>query len=376
MSGLGIAAGLSQALIGYQQGNQWKQQQEQIARQQKMQAERDAVDQESAGMMKQALQDHVMRGGKPNEFRPPEDLMFRLGEQRSTAFATRGMVNDFYANEAKLAPLRMQARAKAVQEYKADRDPVKFIMALNRSQFNGKDIEAVELVEGAESVQGLPARKGGIQVRFKGEKKPMFVDPEALAKSTEMGLLEPKDWAKSEADAALKRLQSKLDTEKGLALAAEQGAQARTTDDRRTRNDEGLAKVRFGYDSKLREQQDAEAMKRTEKTVAGGLAQTELGGHFRVRAAEISADNKDSKTDKRVKSFKEIHGEVTRVIGMPQQGAFGGSKVSDEETVKIARGAEALMAQNPDIDVGSAIEKSIAEWRRRGGPPRPAVPGQ
>lgn len=214
MAGIGLA----NAVAGYQQGVQWRQQQDQIAqqqaraaKQQALEAEREAVNQESAGMMKQALQDHVLRGGKPEEFRPPEDLMFKLGERRSVSFLQRGMVDDFYANEAKLAAPRLQTRARAVQEYEADQDPVKFLMSVNRSVFNGKDVKGVEKISATSGSPGEPPTNAGVRVTF-SDGTSQVVDPDAVAKSVKIGLLDPKEYAKKEADAAFERLKQEQHT--------------------------------------------------------------------------------------------------------------------------------------------------------------------
>lgn len=214
MAGIGLA----NAVAGYQQGVQWRQQQDQIAqqqaraaKQQALEAEREAVNQESAGMMKQALQDHVLRGGKPEEFRPPEDLMFKLGERRSVSFLQRGMVDDFYANEAKLAAPRLQTRARAVQEYEADQDPVKFLMSVNRSVFNGKDVKGVEKISATPGSPGEPPTNAGVRVTF-SDGTSHVVDPDAVAKSVKIGLLDPKEYAKKEADAAFERLKQEQHT--------------------------------------------------------------------------------------------------------------------------------------------------------------------
>lgn len=355
MSGIGLAS----AVRGYMDGQRWQQQQGQIAdqearaaKQRALEAEREAVNQESAGMMKQALQDHVLRGGKPEEFRPPEDLMFKLGEQRSLGFVKRGMVDDYYANEAKLAPIRLQTRARAVQEYQADRDPVKFIMSLNRTMFNGKEIEGVDLVEGADAVQGLAARPGGVQVRFKGEKKPVFMDPEAVAKSVQIGLLDPKDYAKKEADAAFERLKSDLHHKSRIGEIQETGYQQRVTDDRKTRNDEGLEKVKFGYQSQIRQQQDDAADKRNERTVSGGLEQARTSAGARIKAAEIGA-GKGGEGNKRDNLLDQAHDELIRSYGTPN---VNGQRVGDEFTLRGAAYARDLVADG--MPMSEAVRKA------------------
>lgn len=348
MSGLNLLG----AIGAYRQGVNDRQQQEREAKQRALEAEREAVNQESAGMMKQALQDHVLRGGKPDEFRPPDDLMFKLGERRSVSFLQRGMVDDYYANEAKLAGPRLQTRARAVQEYKADRDKVKFIMSLNRTMFNGKEIEGVDLVEGADAVQGLAARPGGVEVRFKGEKKPVFMDPDAVAKSVELGLLDPKDYAKKEADAAFERLKSDLHHKSRIGEIQETGYQQRVTDDRRTRNDEGLAKVKFGYDSQLRKQQDDEANKRNERTVSGGLERAHVAGGYRLKAAGMSA-GKDGAGNKRDNLLDQAHDELIRSYGTPN---INGQRVGDEFTLRGAAYARDLM--DDGVPLSEAVRKA------------------
>lgn len=216
------------------QGKQFAQQQEQLAKQQELQAKREAVDQESAGMMKQAMQDHVLRGGKPEEFRPPEDLMFKMAESRSASFAKHGLMEDFYANEAKVAPMRLQARAKAVQQYEADRDPVKFVMAVNNSMFNGKDVKGVEKIdatpqaESADGLQGVEGTKGGVRVTF-SDGTSQIIDPDAAAKGIKVSMLDPKQWAMSEAQAAAKRLEQEHRAETDIKVVRARGDEARKT---------------------------------------------------------------------------------------------------------------------------------------------------
>jgi hypothetical protein len=227
MSGLG----LMQAVQGYQQGVAWKQRQDQMARAQAQQQALDAANQEAAGLIKQDQQQHVLRGGDPANYRPPEDLMFKAAEARGGALAKAGLWEQFMENEAKVAPMRLQARAKAVQQYEADRDPVKFVMAVNGSMFNGKDVKGVEKVDGTPEVDGAggmgaQATKGGVKVTF-SDGTSQVIDPDAAAKGIKVGLLDPKAWAISEAQAAAKRLEQSQQTEGQLKVVSAQGENAK-----------------------------------------------------------------------------------------------------------------------------------------------------
>lgn len=249
MSGLGLAS----AVRGYMEGQQWQKQQAaaadqqaRVAKQRALEAEREAVNQESAGMMKQALQDHVLRGGKPEEFRPPEDLMFKLAESRSTAFARRGLMDDFYQNEARVAPMRLQARARAVQQYEADQDPVKFIMAANSSMFNGKDVKGVEKFSATPGAPGEPPTNAAVRVTF-SDGTSQVIDPDAAAKSIKIGMLDPKQWALSEANAARQRLEQDRQTEGQLKVEAKRGENQLALETKRGENRADVADINGQY---------------------------------------------------------------------------------------------------------------------------------
>lgn len=224
MAGLG----LMNAIQGYQQGVAWKQQQDQIARQQQQQAVLDEANMAAGNLIKQDQQQHVLRGGDPASYRPPEDLMFKAAEARGGALAKAGLWDQFMQNEAQVAPMRLQARAKAVQQYEADRDPVKFIMAVNNSMFNGKDVKGVEKIdatpqaESADGLQGVEGTKGGVRVTF-SDGTSQVIDPDAAAKGIKVGMLDPKQWAMSEAEAARKRIEREQQTADQLKVVDAQG---------------------------------------------------------------------------------------------------------------------------------------------------------
>ena len=46
-------------------------------------------------------------------------------------------------------------------------------------------------------------------------------------------------------------------------------------------------------------------------------------------------------------------------------GAFGGTKMADEDTLNMARYAEALMDNDESLGSGDAISKAVAEFKKR-----------
>lgn len=224
MAGIGLAS----AVAGYQQGVQWRQQQDQIARMQQQQAAMDEANMAAGNLLKQDQQQHVMRGGDPATYKPPEGLLFKAAEARSSALAKSGLWDQFMQNEAKVAPMRLRSRMGAVQQYEGDRDPVKFIMAVNESMFNGKEIKGVTKVEGADAVQGLAARPGGVEVEFTDGTR-QFVDPDAAAKGIKLGAMDPAAYLKQEAALAKARIEADIEAGKQERIAKSRGDQARET---------------------------------------------------------------------------------------------------------------------------------------------------
>jgi hypothetical protein len=282
MAGLGLSQAVANYQNSYQNTTNFNQQQAEVARALKQRAEVDAADQEFTGMITKDRENFVLGGGDPAKYKPPEDLMFKATEARGLRLAKAGLMDKFVENEARVAPMRLQARARAIQQYEQDRDPMKLFSSVNSSMFNGKDVVGYERIEGADAVQGLPARAPSLEVRFSDGTK-QVVDPDAMVKQLKVSLLDPVATARQEADEARKRLQKQFETDeeirKGKATAAEQRQTNREGKQLDHTNQLGMESIKTANQYELRAADNA-----SRERVAG------LRVDGQVEVAEVRAD--------------------------------------------------------------------------------------
>lgn len=344
MAGLGLA----DAVAGYQQGVQWKQQQDLIAKQQAQQRAMEEANAESGSLLKEDQQQHVLRGGDPSAYRPSEDVLFKAAERRSAALLKRGLVDQFYENEARVAPMRLQARARAVQQYEADRDPVKFVMAVNQSMFNGKDVKGVEKVEGtaaaesADGLQGVEGQKPGVKVTF-SDGSTQFIDPDAAAKGIKVGMLDPKQWALTEAQAAAKRLELEHRTKNRLQEIDAQG-----------KSNIRVAEINADGRRDVAETKAEADVERTRIRGEFSKETAKIRGEFQALAAKNRGASGGGRTSDEVQRFKAL--ELAARSHM--------DSIRKEMTSKEAMLKDAGASQRPKIEAAVAELKSQLDEAR------------
>lgn len=367
MAGLG----LKDALRSYTEGVAWQQNQAKLERIAAQQAALDEANKVGTQVINQEKEQWAMRGA-PGEFRPSSETMFRAAEARGSALAKAGQWDAYLANEASIVPMRLRARSEALQQYQMDGDVEQLARKVYPTIFDGKTITGVEKLEGADAVAGLAAIKPKLKLKL-SDGTEHSLDPTEFVGHVKLSL-DP-EALKREAKLNFERTKTEIETAGKVRVEEAKGDQARKTEGVKGENAKGLAAVKFGYDQQLHAADNAsrEKVAQGNNSATRDAAATNAGA--RVKAARIGAGGKEGDTDKRVKNFKEIHDQVTRIVGMPQQGLMGGNKVSDEQTMAIARGAQAVLQDDPSIDVGAAIQKSITEWKKRGGK-RPVPLGQ
>lgn len=341
-----------------QQAQQWAQQNEQYARQRKAQQSADEANQAAAGILDGSRKEWLSTGAQ-GQYKPSDETMMRMAEARGLSFAERGDWENFMKNEAAVTSQRARVRANALQRFMTDGDAEALVKAHHATVFDGRRITGMEKLENVDAVQGLPARKGGILVKF-SDGKEQLVDPMQLANGIKASLIDPAKTAEMEAEfnmkASLERLKGK---EKRDEIAAK-GEEDRATEGVKTDRAIQVEGVKFGHAKTLNEATHASR----EKATGISAGATRYSADQRVAAAKIGADKKAGDPEAKArKSFKELHTEVIRTYG-PQSSALGGGRMGDENTMAIARYAEALI-ENEDASPSDAIARSIAEFKKR-----------
>lgn len=350
---------LNDVVSGYQKGVQEGQQQREYERQQKQQAALDEADKAATSVIDQSKAEWAMNGAQ-GEYRPNDMTMFKAAEARGQALAKAGHWAGFMQNEVAVQKQRIRARESALQQYEMDGDGEKLARSVYPTFFDGKEIVGSEFIKGGVQSPTLGAKPQPDKIRFKfSDGSTNTVEPGEIAKRVKLSLVDPATMAEKEIAANLAAAKAKAEADEKIRIEGEKGKQERLTE----------------------EQKAAAALERTGKEVEGRLkgasiaASATLGAadkraNATVEAAKISADKKEKTgaADK-IKDFKAVHDEVTRVVGEQANTLLGsGGRISTEDTQKIARYAKALIDEG-NAEPGDAIGKAIDEWKKR----RPAA---
>ena len=112
--------------------------------------------------------------------------------------------------------------------------------------------------------------------------------------------------------------------------------------------------------ARLRAKADRES---AERQTGARVSATRYSADQGVAAAKVRT--KGAGKDDRTKAFSDLHDEVRKTVGKQAMGAFGGTKMADEDTLNMARYAEALMDNDESLGSGDAISKAVAEFKKR-----------
>lgn len=268
MAGLGLA----DAVRGYQQGVQWKQGQDELARQQQMRAQVDAANKAATDVIQQS-QSEWAASGAPGQYRPNSQTIFKALEARGSALAKAGLWDQFMEHEAKVAPMKIKARTEALQQYEVDGDADKLARSVYPTLFDGKSIVGSEMIEGADAVQGLPARPSKLKVKLSdGSEK--TIDPQEFVGNLKKSLIDPVTAAKNEAILNLERAKAEIGANKQIKV---EGFKAK--------NAQELEGIKAKDRAALAEANNQAAGQRTEATTSA----TRYSADQRVKAAGLSA---------------------------------------------------------------------------------------
>lgn len=258
MAGLDLASGIR----AYQQGVEWKKRQEdaavarsvrdeQIARQREMRAKLEEANKEFGRVIDESKAQWGLNGAQ-GQYTPNEETMFRAAEARGAALARHGMWDEFMANEAKVAPMRQQARLKAVQRFEVDGDAETLARAIYPTLFDGKRLKSVVRDDGngtgpaALMMEMDDGTKHAMPVDKLYQAAKMATDPKAL---------------KREALLNFERARADIYVGREGRVARVRGDESIRVDDAKTKNQAGLRaadnasreKIAAGRDDAMRE---------------------------------------------------------------------------------------------------------------------------
>lgn len=295
--------------------------------------------------------------------------MFKAAEARGVALAKAGQWDAFLQNEAAVQPLRMRARATALQRYEMDGDVDKLARSVYPTLFDGKEIVSTERIQGAEGSAnlGLAARPEKLRVKMSdGSTKDL--DPQQFVTSLKQSLIDPKTAAEKELALNLEMAKQQAMTQRELQVEGEKGRQTRITETQKAGHQASLEGTKFGYQRQLQSENNASAERRSAGNNAATLGAARIGADGRLAVAEAratAAENGGGTGHKRDQRFGQLHDQIAKVYGQGTTGLAGEGKAATEDTRKMASYADALMEADPSLSMAQAIDKSVTEWAKR-----------
>jgi hypothetical protein len=191
MAGLGLTA----ALQSYQNGVQWNQQQQQVARQQEAQARIDAANKAASDAISASKAEWALNGAQ-GTYTPSDETLMRAAEARGQHFAKAGDWDNFVKNEASVQAQRTRVRGSALEQYGLDGDPERLMRSVYPTIFDGKRIKSVTKVGGAKwlSDGGDPPAPTMLQFELDDGTRGS-VSPDDLVKRVKHSLIDPQQMA-------------------------------------------------------------------------------------------------------------------------------------------------------------------------------------
>lgn len=336
------------------------------------------------GNVHKQSQDEWARAGGQGTYKPNDATQFQAAEARGAALAKKGMWKQYLENEGLVAQQRIRVRGEALQQYEQDGDPNALVQRIYPTIFNGKK------VVGTEKIGGVPASNGEGAIPASDEKpeqiKVMFDDGTSetkpiaeLVTNLKKTLIDPAAFAASEVKANFARQIEESKIGGRLAVEEKKGDNAIKKEQIKSGTSLDVAKIRLGgvqdtnasrervgagHDAARIGAASIGATSR-EKVGAGNNAATIAAAEKGAASREAVATTKAApKPGNEAKDFNTMHNEVRKMVGEPSQGIMGGSKMANEETLKITRLAEKAMKEG-GVPYSAAMQGAIDAYKKR-----------
>lgn len=369
--------GLMQAVQAYQQGTEWRQRQDQLEKQQKLQAGREAADKAAADVLEASKAEWALNGAQ-GAYQPNDNTMFKAAQARGTELAKVGDWPGYLQNETQVQQQRIRVRASALQRYEQDGDFEALARTVDPTMANGKEIVGTERIGGMPGLASIGRDATPTKFRFKfSDGSATELDPDVMVKKLKLSLVDPVKAAEQEVEMNFLRTKAQIEADKQKDVEREKGAQARLTDDQRTKNDltveerktDGSLRVEGFKAMKglaLAEVNNKADLQRTQVSAGATVKAAGIGAEARKYAADqglagakVSAGGKmpnptgDAATVKDLDKLQKLIVDAYGERSDPTLGA--GPRIGNDATMKMARGVQALMSDQPDMALADAI---------------------
>lgn len=373
--------GLMNAVQAFQQGTEFRQRQEDWDKEQKKLAVTEEADKAAAAVIEASKAEWAMNGAQ-GTYQPNDNTMLKAAQARGEVLARGGDWGGYLKNEASVQAQRLRVRAGALQQYEQDGDFEKLARTVDPTMANGKEIVGSERLGGMPSLASIGREATPTKYRFKfSDGSENEVDPEAMVKKLKMSLIDPVKAAEREVELNFQLMKTRIETDGKAEVERVKGGEARLTEGVKQKGAEKLEDRKAGHRLNLADVEGGYRLGVADKAAGATLGAARIRAGAQTDAAETAAGASRYSADKRVEAakvgkeargaetkirdFKAVHDEVTRVVGeKSDQILGGGGRISNEDTQNIARYAKALIDQE-DADPGDAIARGIEEWKKR-----------
>ena len=370
MAGLG----LSDAVIRYQQGDQWRQQQEQLAKQKERQRIIEEADNEASSVLDADKANWALSGAEGN-YKPSDVVMLKAHERRAMALARAGDWESAAKAELAVQPQRTRIRANAWQQYQINKDPVALASAVYPTVFDGKEIVGSEWLRGGGEQKGAPS--GPDRIRFKlSDGSTEILEPREIEAMVKMSLMDPVKMAENEVAANLARLKVAIETAGKMEVERVKGKEARLTEDVKAGHARSLEEFKAEQKAALEEQNRAAANERAKMQANATLGSAGIHAKSRVEAARIGADARgDREAGDKVKDSDIVKALKDRGFGTVAGGPFGSTLLGNEDVSNLAVSVREVLnhPQNKGISLTEAVDAVIQKTGKK--PPAPKKRG-
>lgn len=405
MSGLNLTG----ALRGYEEGKQWRLENDQrndLAA--ANQAGAAAVQAAHQASLDQQRQTWTSQGNDPGQFQPssttPDESSIIAGmNARGDEFAKRGRWQEFADNEAKAAPIRNTYRqrtiSRALQDYDATGDAVALAQAAYPTYHDG-----VSIVGGGRDTtggQGFANASAGVEAARQqwidsGHAPESFVPPnyddttnggrytlhlsngkalqttgQQLRDMAASALANPEQTAQFEYDARKNAALTRAQIAKAVAEAKARGIEIRQTEGLKHENKVGEIGLTAQGNLAVAGERNkgllgaANIHAGATTTAAETSAQArrdaaDIAGKSRVTAAKTRA-GATAPESKRM-TQKELNDQAQKMFGPQVNGLMGGSRIGNMDTGAIGARAHSLRTQNPNLTDGDALLQAGGEF--------------
>lgn len=247
--------------------------------------------------------------------------------------------------------MQIQSRQAAWQKFQTDGDHGALGAAMYDTIPDGKHVKSYDVLEGA----GPDGKKAGKKIRFQLDDGTIkMFSPEEVEGMAKRAAMNPQELAKVEFERDLIAAKAR----EAQALAKLKAAEFRKTKKMEIDGKAGLAVLNHDREDARSKADRESAERQTGARVSASRYSADQG----LAAAKVrtTAEKKGNP----IKTFSDLHDEVRKIAGESAMGALGGTKMANEDTMNIARFAQALIDEE-DADPGDAINTALTEFKKR-----------